>query len=219
MTFDFPRQDYGDFLCLRDYVEPARDGKAVDYVAFMAVTMGREVTQGRARVVRRRASTRITCYLHGLGVESAEALAEMFHQQLRARVGHRRRRLAGRSRSCSRGTTAAAGTRFGYPACPNLEDQAPLFTLIDPTRVGITLSEQFQLEPEQSTTAIVVHHPDGEVLQRGPVHGLCGKGSVATQTRKTAAEKAAARCRIDSRFTSAVRRQRFRFASRPRPHR
>ena len=67
-----------------------------------------------------------------------------------------------RSRSCSRGTTAAAGTAFGYPACPNLEDQAKLFELIDPTRVGITLSEQFQLEPEQSTTAIVVHHPQAK---------------------------------------------------------
>ena len=97
-------------------------------------------------------------YLHGLGVEFAEALAECFHRRMRAEWGipdspdvpvnklfkghYRGRRYA-----------------FGYPACPNLEDQAGLFELIDPERIGVTLTEQFLLEPEQSTTAIVFHHP------------------------------------------------------------
>jgi 5-methyltetrahydrofolate--homocysteine methyltransferase len=157
VTFDFPRQDFGDYLCLSDYVEPPRDGKAVDYVAFMAVTMGPEVT-GKAQEWYQAGKYQDYLYLHGLGVESAEALAEFFHTQLRAEWGigaddspDVRKLFKGHYRGCR--------YSFGYPACPNLEDQVPLFTLIDPTRVGLTLSEQFQLEPEQSTTAIVMHHP------------------------------------------------------------
>ena len=91
-------------------------------------------------------------------METAEALAEFFHQQLRREWGiaaddspHLRKLFKKHYRGCR--------YSFGYPACPNLEDQVPLFALIDPTRVGITLSDQFQLEPEQSTTAIVIHHP------------------------------------------------------------
>ncbi|MBN9123038.1 MAG: dihydropteroate synthase, partial [Planctomycetes bacterium] len=166
-TFDFPRQDFGEFLCLSDYVEPARDGQAVDYVAFMAVTMGREVTKV-AHDWYTAGKYQDYLYLHGLGVESAEALAEYFHQQLRREWGiaaddspHVQKLFKGHYRGCR--------YSFGYPACPNLEDQAPLFGLIDPTRIGVTLSEQFQLEPEQSTTAIVIHHPDAKyfVTRRG----------------------------------------------------
>jgi 5-methyltetrahydrofolate--homocysteine methyltransferase len=160
VTFDFPRQDFGEFLCLSDYVEPARDGKAVDFVAFMAVTMGREVTK-IAHEWYEAGRYQDYMFLHGLGVESAEALAECFHRQLRREWGigaddaaDVRKLFKGHYRGCR--------YSFGYPACPNLEDQKPLFDLIDPTRVGITLSEQFQLEPEQSTTAIVVHHPDAK---------------------------------------------------------
>ena len=121
------------------------------------MTVGREVT----RVAKKwYDSGRYQDYLflHGLGVESAEALAECFHRQLRLEWGiggddsHEVRKLfKGHYRGCR--------YSFGYPACPNLEDQAGLFQLIEPERVGITPSEQFQLEPEQSTTAIVVHHP------------------------------------------------------------
>jgi 5-methyltetrahydrofolate--homocysteine methyltransferase len=156
-TFDFPRQDFGEFLCLSDYVEPARDGKAVDYVAFMTVTMGREVTKV-AQEWYAAGNYQDYLFLHGLGVESAEALAEYFHQQLRREWG-----IAGddspQVQKLFKGHYRGCRYSFGYPACPNLEDQAPLFKLIDPTRIGVTLSEQFQLEPEQSTTAIVVHHP------------------------------------------------------------
>jgi 5-methyltetrahydrofolate--homocysteine methyltransferase len=156
-TFDFPRQESGEFLCLSDYVEPAHDGRAVDYVAFMAVTVGREVTKV-AHDWYAAGRYQDYLYLHGLGVESAEALAEYFHKQLRAEWGigggdspEVRKLFKGHYRGCR--------YSFGYPACPNLEDQAALFALIDPTLVGITLSDQFQLEPEQSTTAIVMHHP------------------------------------------------------------
>jgi 5-methyltetrahydrofolate--homocysteine methyltransferase len=159
-VFDFPRQDWGEYLCLSDYVEPARDGHAVDYVAFMAVTMGREVS----RVAHEWYSAgryQDYLYLHGLGVETAEALAEYFHQQIRREWGiaaedspEIRKLFKGHYRGCR--------YSFGYPACPRLEDQQLLFELIDPTRVGITLSEQYQLEPEQSTTAIVMHHPEAK---------------------------------------------------------
>ena len=159
-TFDFPRQDFGEFLCLSDYVEPLRDGKAVDYVGFTAVTMGREVTKV-AQEWYQAGKYQDYLYLHGLGVESAEALAEYFHQQVRREWGigaddspRVEKLFKGHYRGCR--------YSFGYPACPNLEDQKQLFALIDPTRVGITLSEQFQLEPEQSTTAIVVHHPNAK---------------------------------------------------------
>ncbi len=160
VVFDFPRQDWGEYLCLSDYVEPARAGQAVDYVAFMAVTMGREVS----RVAHEWYSAgryQDYLYLHGLGVETAEALAEYFHQQIRREWGiaaedspEIRKLFKGHYRGCR--------YSFGYPACPRLEDQQLLFELIDPTRVGITLSEQYQLEPEQSTTAIVMHHPEAK---------------------------------------------------------
>jgi 5-methyltetrahydrofolate--homocysteine methyltransferase len=156
-SFDFPRQDHGDYLCLSDYVEPARDGRAADYVGFMAVTMGHEVT----RVAKQwydAGEYMDYMFLHGLGVESAEALAEFFHRELRREWGiggddaqDVRKLFKKHYRGCR--------YAFGYPACPRLEDQAQLFTLIEPGRIGLELSEQFQLEPEQSTTAIVLHHP------------------------------------------------------------
>ncbi|HEX4607468.1 MAG TPA: methionine synthase [Urbifossiella sp.] len=156
-SFDFPRQDHGDYLCLSDYVEPARDGRAVDYVGFMAVTMGREVSK-IAHDWYEAKKYQDYLFLHGLGVESAEALAEFVHRELRREWGiggddakDVRKLFKKHYRGCR--------YAFGYPACPRLEDQAQLFTLIEPERIGLALSEQFQLEPEQSTTAIVLHHP------------------------------------------------------------
>jgi 5-methyltetrahydrofolate--homocysteine methyltransferase len=157
VEFQFPRQDFGDYLCLADYLEPGRAGKAVDYVGFMAVTVGREVSR-IAQEWYSEGRYQDYLYLHGLGVESAEALAEYFHKQLRREWG-----IAGDDspviRKLFKKHYRGCRYAFGYPACPNLEDQSRLFQLIDPTRIGITLSDQFQLEPEQSTTAIVMHHP------------------------------------------------------------
>ena len=124
MTFDFPRQDSGQFLCLSDFVEPLRDGRAADYVAFMAVTMGREVTRV-AQEWYQAGKYQDYLYLHGLGVESAEALAEMFHRQLRAEWG-----IGGQDspqiQKLFKGHYRGCRYSFGYPACPNLEDQAPV---------------------------------------------------------------------------------------------
>jgi 5-methyltetrahydrofolate--homocysteine methyltransferase len=172
-TFAFPRQEFGDFLCLADYVEPLRDGVAVDHVAFMAVTVGHEIGKRTAELYRSNQYTDYL-YLHGLSVEAAEALAELFHQQLRREWG-----IAGQDspdvRKLFKGHYRGRRYSFGYPACPNLEDQAGLFRLIEPERVGITLTEQFLLEPEQSTTAIVVHHPQAKyfVTERSSEAG-CG---------------------------------------------
>ncbi len=159
-SFDFPRQDHGDYLCLSDYVEPLRDGRAVDYIGFMAVTMGHEVTRV-AQEWYKAGEYMDYMFLHGLGVESAEALAEFFHRELRREWGiggddaaDVRKLFKKHYRGCR--------YAFGYPACPRLEDQAQLFELIEPGRVGLALSEQFQLEPEQSTTAIVLHHPSAK---------------------------------------------------------
>ncbi len=170
-VFDFPRQDFGENLCLSDYVEPARDGRAVDYVGFMAVTMGREVTRV-AHEWYEAGKYQDYLYLHGLGVECAEALAEMFHQQLRREWGIGANDSP-RIEKLFKGHYRGNRYSFGYPACPALEDQKQLFTLIDPTRVGVTLSEQFQLEPEQSTTAIVVHHPKAKYFNTTRTAG-CG---------------------------------------------
>jgi 5-methyltetrahydrofolate--homocysteine methyltransferase len=156
LRFTFPRQDHGDFLCLSDYFRPG-DGRATDVVAFSAVTMGEEVSR-RAKELFEADRYTDYLYLHGLGVESAEALAELFHKRMREEWG-----IAGSDSSVIqklfkkhyRGCRYA----FGYPACPSLEDQAKLFELLEPQRIGLKLSEQFQLEPEQSTTALVVHHP------------------------------------------------------------
>ncbi len=161
--FTFPRQEYGDYLCLSDFIEPLNSdvpGTPIDYVGFMAVTVGPEVTRVCNEL---RAANKYQDYLflHGLGVEAAEAFAEFFHKRMRAEWG------IGSQDSPTiqklfKGHYRGRRYAFGYPACPNLDDQTGLFKLIDPTRVGITLTEQFLLEPEQSTTAIVFHHPNAK---------------------------------------------------------
>jgi 5-methyltetrahydrofolate--homocysteine methyltransferase len=153
--FTFPRQPNGEHLCLADYHRTA--GGPPDVVAFMAVTAGAEVTR-HAWQFKETHRYQDYLFLHGLGVEFAEALAEWFHRELRREwniadddTKDIRKLFKKHYRGCR--------YSFGYPACPNLEDQTKLFELIDPTRIGIQLSENFQLDPEQSTTAMVVHHP------------------------------------------------------------
>jgi 5-methyltetrahydrofolate--homocysteine methyltransferase len=159
LRFAFPRQDHGEFLCLSDYFAPG-EGEAADVVAFMAVTMGPEVTR-RAKELFDAGRYTDYLYLHGLGVESAEALAEYWHKRLREEWG-----IAGRDaadvRKLFKKHYRGCRYSFGYPACPDLEDQVKLFELLDPGRIGLSLSEQFQLEPEQSTTALVAHHPQAK---------------------------------------------------------
>ncbi len=158
--FELPRQEFAERLCLADYLDPAEDGRAVDSIAMLAVTAGATVSEWTKKLYDANEYTDYL-FLHGLGVEFAEALAEHFHASIRKEWG------IGAADSPNIGKLFKGHYRgrryaFGYPACPNLEDQTGLFTLIDPPQVGITLTEQFLLEPEQSTTAIVFHHPQAK---------------------------------------------------------
>jgi 5-methyltetrahydrofolate--homocysteine methyltransferase len=159
VRFTFPRQPAGKHLCLADYFASKESGK-MDIVAFHLVTVGRRASEYSQQLFK---SDNYSDYLyfHGLSVESAEALAELWHKRIREELG-----IAGAdSPDLSRlFRQEYQGSRysFGYPACPDLEDQTKLFTLLDPARIGVELSEQFQLEPEQSTSAIIVHHPEAK---------------------------------------------------------
>jgi 5-methyltetrahydrofolate--homocysteine methyltransferase len=165
-SFTFPRQTFGDYLCLSDYVEPLQEGQPIDFIAMMAVTVGHEVTKA-CNDLRAANKYQDYLFLHGLGVESAEAFAEYFHKHLRAEWG-----IGGGDsptiQKLFKGHYRGRRFAFGYPACPRLEDQTGLFTLIRPETVGITLTEQFLLEPEQSTTAIVFHHPNAKYFNVKP---------------------------------------------------
>lgn len=159
VRFTFPRQPGGKNLCLADFFA-ARDSEKMDVVAFHLVTVGRRATE-YAHELFKSDNYADYLYFHGLSVESAEALAELWHKRIRQELG-----IAGAdSPKLTRlFHQEYQGSRysFGYPACPRLEDQEKLFELIDPSRIGVSLSEEFQLEPEQSTSAIIVHHPEAK---------------------------------------------------------
>jgi 5-methyltetrahydrofolate--homocysteine methyltransferase len=154
--FHFPRQKVDPYLCIADFFRPVDSGEA-DYVAFQVVTMGPEASRRTAELF---AAGRYTDYvfLHGLSVEMTEALAEYWHRRIREEWGFADEdapSLAGLFRQQHRGGRYS----FGYPACPDLEDNAKVVELLDAGRIGVTVSEGFQLHPEQTTLALVCHHP------------------------------------------------------------
>ena len=155
MRFTFPRQRDDRHLCLADYFASEDSGKT-DVVAFHLVTMGRAASEHSAKLFASN-NYRDYLYFHGLSVESTEALAELWHKKIREELG-----IAGNDAKDIRRLFSQGyqGSRFsfGYPACPNLEDQTKLFALLDPARIGVHLTDEYSLEPEQSTNAIVVHH-------------------------------------------------------------
>lgn len=167
MRFTFPRQPAGKNprepsgknLCLADFFASKESGR-IDVAAFHLVTMGRRASE-YAQELFKADNYAEYLYFHGLGVESAEALAELWHKRIREELG-----IAGEDaedvRKLFRQQYQGSRFSFGYPACPSLEDQAKLFELLDPSRIGVELSEEFQLEPEQSTSAIIVHHPEAK---------------------------------------------------------
>jgi 5-methyltetrahydrofolate--homocysteine methyltransferase len=159
VRFTFPRQPAGKHLCLADFFASKESGK-MDVVAFHLVTVGRRASE-YSRELFKSDNYSDYLYFHGLSVESAEALAELWHKRIREELG-----IAGAdSPELTRlFKQEYQGSRysFGYPACPRLEDQEKLFTLLDPSRIDVELSEEFQLEPEQSTSAIIVHHPEAK---------------------------------------------------------
>ena len=156
VRFTFPRQTGDRHLCLADYFASRVSGR-LDVVGFQLVTMGRAASEHSAKLF---ASNNYAEYLyfHGLSVESAEALAEMWHKKMRTDLGIAGKDAPDIRRLFSQGYQGSRYS-FGYPACPNLEDQTLLFNLLDGERIGVALTDEFALEPEQSTNAIIVHHP------------------------------------------------------------
>jgi 5-methyltetrahydrofolate--homocysteine methyltransferase len=157
--FHFPRQRHDRHLCLADFFRAAGSGE-LDVVGFQLVTVGSKVAKATAELFAKDAY-RDYLELHGLSVQLAEALAEYWHARVRAELG-----LAGFDPPALDGLLKVGyrGCRysFGYPACPNLEDRAKVVRLLEPERIGVVLSEEFQLAPEQSTDALIVHHPEAK---------------------------------------------------------
>ena len=159
VRFTFPRQPAGKHLCLADFFA-SRDSGKKDVVAFHLVTVGRRASEYSHELFKADNYSDYL-YFHGLSVESAEALAELWHKRIREELGIAGADSADLTRLFKQ---EYQGSRysFGYPACPRLEDQEKLFTLLNPSRIGVDLTEEFQLEPEQSTSAIIVHHPEAK---------------------------------------------------------
>ena len=159
VRFTFPRQPAGKDLCLADFFA-SRDSGKTDVVAFHLVTVGRRASEYSHELFKAD-NYADYLYFHGLSVESAEALAELWHRRIREELG-----IAGAdSPDLTRlFKQEYQGSRysFGYPACPRLEDQEKLFELLNPSLIDVNLTEEFQLEPEQSTSAIIVHHPEAK---------------------------------------------------------
>jgi 5-methyltetrahydrofolate--homocysteine methyltransferase len=159
--FSFPRQQTGKHLCISSFFMSKEESHALgrpDVVAMSAVTVGRNASEVTAKLF---ADNKYAdyLYLHGLSVETAEALAEYLHKIIRKELGIDSSDAEDIQRLFSQGYQGSRYS-FGYPACPNLEDQSKLFDLLHPERIDITLSEEYHLEPEQSTTAIICHHPE-----------------------------------------------------------
>ncbi|GIV56632.1 MAG: hypothetical protein KatS3mg040_1400 [Candidatus Kapaibacterium sp.] len=157
VRFRFPRQREGKFLCIADFFRPIESGD-YDVVAFHVVTIGDRATP-YARQLFEEGRYRDYLFFHGLSVESAEGLAEYWHKVIRTELG-----IAGNDAAELKllFVQGYQGSRysFGYPACPNLEDQALIMELLRPERIGVTLTEEFELVPEQSTSALICHHPE-----------------------------------------------------------
>jgi len=158
--FTFPRQKEGRKLCISDFFAP-RDSGRLDVIGLSVVTIGERASHETAHLFESGEYTKYL-YLHGLSVESAEALAELLHKQMRTELGiggDDAPRISDLFHQKYRGSRYS----FGYPACPNLEDQTKIFALLHPEdAIGVRLTTGFLLEPEQSTSAIVVHHPDAK---------------------------------------------------------
>jgi 5-methyltetrahydrofolate--homocysteine methyltransferase len=155
--FSFPRQPLDKRRCLADFFLPKSSGR-FDVVGFHVVTIGSKASEVCQEMF---AGDKYTDYLHfyGLSVETAEALAEYWHKKIRSELG-----ISGQDGltidQLFRQTYRGARYSFGYPACPNLEDQVKLFALLKPENIGVSLTSEHQLVPEQSTSAIIVHHPE-----------------------------------------------------------
>ena len=163
-TFRFARQRQGDFLCLSDYVLPAQNGKR-DHLALFVVTAG-EGVRSRSERAKNEGYYFLSHGLQALAIETAEACAEWLHRRIREDWGFPdppELTMAQRFTSRYRGKRYS----FGYPACPNLEDQAAIWKLLRPEEIGVQLTEGFMMDPEASVSALVYHHPDCAYFSAG----------------------------------------------------
>ncbi len=154
----FPRQVGGEHLSLPDYLAEPHDGKPIDVVALQIVTIGRKATQ-RTEALQAAGDYGESYFVHGFSVQAAEALAEYAHRHIRQELGLDNNR----------------GKRYswGYGACPDLEQHEVVFRLLDATsKIGVTLTQAFQIIPEQSTAAIVMHHPKAAYFNAAAVKEL-----------------------------------------------
>ena len=157
--FHFPRQSVDPYLCISDFFRPVGSLEK-DYASFMVVTMGSRVSERAAELFAENHYQEYL-FLHGLGVEMAEALAEYWHHRIRQELGFADEdgpTLTGLFRQQYRGGRYS----WGYPACPNLNDNATVVELLEAGRIGVEVSEGFQLHPEQTTDAIICHHPQAK---------------------------------------------------------
>jgi len=157
--FTFPRQTRDRRLCISDFFASKDSGKT-DVVAFHVVTMGSTVSEAAAKLFAAN-NYREYLELHGLSVQLTESLAEHWHARIREELSVKSEDSADLQGILDQGYRGSRYS-FGYPACPDLEQQVQLCELLDPARIGVELSEEFQLHPEQSTSAIIVHHPEAK---------------------------------------------------------
>ena len=162
--FHFPRQTSQRQLCITDFFRSQKSSE-IDVVAFQLVTVGQKASDF-ARELFNNNHYQEYLYWHGLNAEAAEGLAEYLHQRIRAEWGFAHedaRDIAEMMKQKYRGSRYS----FGYPACPNLADQDKILSLLNAERIGVTLGEESQLWPEESTSAIVVHHPQAKYFNVG----------------------------------------------------
>jgi 5-methyltetrahydrofolate--homocysteine methyltransferase len=157
--FTFPRQTRDRRLCISDFFASKESGRT-DVVAFHVVTMGSTVSDAAAKLFAAN-NYREYLELHGLSVQLTESLAEHWHARMREELAVKGDDSADLQGILDQGYRGSRYS-FGYPACPDLEQQVQLCELLDPSRIGVELSEEFQLHPEQSTSAIIVHHPEAK---------------------------------------------------------
>ena len=155
--FKFPRQKSEKHLCISDFFK-LKDSGLIDVVAFQIVTVGEDATTYSQKLFEENKYQEYL-YFHGFSVETAEALAEYWHKIIRKELNIQSKDSEDIKKLFQQGYQGSRYS-FGYPACPNLEDNKQLFEILKPERIGITLTEEFQMVPEQSTNAIILHHPE-----------------------------------------------------------
>ncbi|MBI1979409.1 MAG: cobalamin B12-binding domain-containing protein, partial [Elusimicrobia bacterium] len=159
VRFTFPRQKSAPYYCLADFFR-SKESSEVDVVGFQVVTVGEKATEAEKKLFE---SNRYTdyLYLHGFAVETTEALAEYVHKMARRDWNYASEDALNVEELLKQGYRGSRYS-FGYPACPNLEDQEKLFQILPAEKIGIQLTDNYQLVPEQSTTAILLHHPQAK---------------------------------------------------------